>query len=136
MSYDIKAHHQALYDAMDGAATMPIYHTQSSNEQTGEPAPLPFVVYRQETERTIAGTPSDGSDKVIRSTWVISAYSKNFAEALDEITLIFDALTDAELTMTDGYETVALIPIGVMSLWEKDLENYAVHGRILWERSI
>lgn len=136
MTYDLKAHHQALYDAMEVAATWPIYHTQSSNEQTGEPAPLPFIVYRQETERTVAGTPGDGSSKVLRSTWIISAYAKNLGEALDEVTAIFDALTDADLQPVDGYETVELKPAGVMSLWERDHENYAVHGRIIWTRSI
>lgn len=135
MTYDLKDHHQALFDAMDAVATMPIYHTQSSNTQTGEPAPLPFVVYRQETDRPIAGTPEAGSSKVLRSTWIISAYSKNFEEALDEITAIFDALTDAELSVADGYETTTIEPVSVMSLWERDNENYVVHGRILWERS-
>lgn len=136
MTYDLKDHHQALFDAMEAAASMPIYHTQSSNTQTGEPAPLPFVVYRQETDRAIAGTPDGGSSKVIRSTWIISAYSKNFEEALDEITAIFDALVDAELSVDDGYETTTIELIGIMSLWEHTNENYAVHGRILWERSI
>lgn len=135
MTYDLKDHHQALFDAMDAVATMPIYHTQSSNTQTGEPAPLPFVVYRQETDRPIAGTRADGSSKVLRSTWIISAYSKDFEEALDEITAIFDALTDAELSVADGYETTTIEPVSVMSLWERDNENYVVHGRIMWERS-
>jgi hypothetical protein len=135
MTYDIKAHHQALYDAMEPATNLPIYHTQSSNEQTGEPAEIPFIVYRQETERTIAGTRTDGSAKVLRNTWVLSVFSKNFGEALDELTALFGALTDAEITTSDGYETTNLEPIGVMSLWESNQENYAVHGRISWERS-
>lgn len=135
MTYDLKDHHQALYDAMDAAATMPIYHTQSSNEQTGEPAEMPFIVYRQETERAIAGTMDGGSNKVLRSTWVISIYSKNFEQALNEMTALIDALTDAPLTPADGYTTTTIEPINVMSLWERDQENYAVHGRILWERS-
>lgn len=136
MTYKLKDHHQALYDAMNAVATMPIYHVQSSNTQTGEQAPLPFVVYRQETERAVAGTPGDGSNKVLRSTWIVSAYSKNFEEALDEITAIFDAITDADLSVADGYETTTIETVGIMSLWERTKENYAVHGRIVWERSI
>lgn len=135
MSYDIKDHHQALYDAVEAVATMPVYHTQSSNEQTGEPAELPFIVYRQETERPVAGTMDGGSIKVLRSTWVITVYSKNFEEALNEMTAITNALTDAELAPADGYETTTLEPVGVMTLWERDQENYAVHGRFMWERS-
>ena len=133
---DLKAHYQAIFDAVDGAVTVPVLHVFSGDSQTGESTPLPYIVYRQEVERLLAGTPSGGDFKVMRSNWVITAYSTDLGEALDLISAAFGSLVNQVITTTDGYTTTAIIPVGVVPLWEKDGKNYAVHGRVMWERSL
>lgn len=133
---NIKDHYQAIFDAVDGAVSVPVLHIFSGDSQTGESVDLPYIVYRQEVERLVAGTRSDGDFKVMRSNWVITAYSQDLGEALDLVSAAFNALVDTKPTTADGYVTTSIEPVGVVSLWEKDGKNYAVHGRIMWERSL
>jgi hypothetical protein len=136
MNIDLKAHYQAIFDAIDGAVAVPVLHVYSGDSQVGDPTELPFIVYRQEVERLVAGTRAGGDSKVMTSNWVITAYSHELGEALDLVSVAFNALVDTKPTTTDGYTTTAIEPVGVVSLWEKDAKNYAVHGRIMWERSL
>jgi len=108
---------------------------------TGDAHPLltsavpPLVAYRQDVERTL-GTMGEGSLKIVRSNWVITAYDRDLDPALGFVSAIVNALTDAALTTTDGYTTTNLQPLGVQSLYETDSQLYAVHLRMEWERSL
>lgn len=133
---ELKAHYQAIYDAIAPAVGHPVLHVFSGDSQTGSSIDLPFMVYRQEVDRLVAGTRSSGDAKVMRSNWVITAYSINLGEALDMVSDAFNALVDTTPTTSDGYSTTTIEPVGVISLWEKDGKNYAVHGRFMWERSL
>lgn len=138
---DYEAHWQALYDEMRAAldvnfAEVPIYHITSTDDATGEPADPPYVVYRQETERTM-GTTGGGNSKVMKSGWVITARDFDLAAALAYISDIVGDLTEADDSMVtaDGYATTDIKIIGLQSLYEQDFGVYAVHCRIDWERS-
>jgi hypothetical protein len=136
MNIDLKAHYQALYDALDAAIAVPVFHVTAADTQTGLPVDMPYVVYRQEVERALVGTPGSGQAKVMGSNWVITAYSVDLEEALGLVSDALNSLVDEDLITTDGYHTTAIIPVGVIPVWEKDGKNYAVHGRIRWERSL
>lgn len=140
MALSLKAHNQALYTAMragldtDGHTAKPLFHVFSGDSQTGAPAQPPFVVYRQEWERTL-GTTTGGASRVMRSGWIITAYSKSMAESLALASSCANALVDASLTTTDGYTTTNLSILGVQSLFEPDGRVHATHVRFEWERS-
>ena len=139
---DYEAHWQALYNDMRaamnaaGLSAIPIFHITSSSNQVGEPSPPPYVVYRQETERP-TGTQGGGNSKVLRTGFIITAREDDLADALAIISAIANSLdaADATLTTTDGYETTDISILGVQSLFENDLNVYAVHLRVDWERS-
>lgn len=142
MAIDYQAHWQALYDEMrtamdgDGHSAVPIFHISSENDQTGDPADPPYIIYRQETERPI-GVMGDGNSEVLRSGFVITARDTALANALDYISSIVSALdtADASMTTTDGYTTTDISILGIQSLYESDFQVYAVHLRVDWERS-
>lgn len=140
---DYEAHWQSLYDEMRealddaGFSLVPILHvTSSSTQPQGEPAAPPYVMYRQETERPL-GTQGGGNSKVLTTGFMISARDFDFASALGMISAIVNRLDAADATMTteDGYETTDISMIGNQSLFEDDLNVYAQHLRISWERS-
>ena len=137
---DIKAHWQALYNeqraALDAAGhgAIPIYHTTSVDTQTGEPAPAPFVIYRQDVERSY-GTMGGGELEVLRSGWVITSYADDLEDGLAYISAIAEAVADGIEDTADGYVTTSVEVIGVQSIYEDDFKVYATHMRILWERS-
>ena len=138
---NIKAHWQALYDSMRAAldaaghTDIPVFHTTSIDTQTGEGASPPFVIYRQDVERSY-GTMGGGELEVVRSGWVITAYAVDLEDGLDFIAAIVSAISDNGIGATsDGYTTTAVEIVGVQSLYESDFKVYATHLRILWERS-
>ena len=137
---DIQAHYQALYDAArTGLDTVDpdvsLLHVDSNDSQTGEPSSWPFVIYRQDVERSL-GTVGGGSAKILRSSWVFTAYAFDLADGLDYISAIANAIVDADLTTTDGYVTTNIELQGIQSLFEDDSRVYACHARFEWERSI
>lgn len=137
---DIKAHWQAIYNesraALDGAGhtNVPLFHVTSIDTQTGEGAPAPYVIYRQDVERNY-GTVSDDL-AVMRSGWVFSAYSEDLADSLNFITAIASALAINIEDTADGYSTSSVEIIGIQPLHDPDPNIYAAHLRILWERSL
>jgi hypothetical protein len=140
---DYEAHFQALYDemraAMDAAgfSLVPILHvTSSSTQPNADPAPPPYVMYRQETERPI-GTSGKGNSAILTTGFMITARDFDFASALGMISAIVNRLDVADATMVtaDGYETTDIAMIGNQSLFEDDLNVYAQHLRVSWERS-
>lgn len=137
---DIKEHWQTMYDelraALDGAGhtAVPIFHTTSIDTQTGEGASAPFVIYRQDVERSY-GTMGGGELKVARSGWVITSYAQGLEDGLDYISSILDAITVDMADTADGYATTSVEVIGVQTLHEVDFNVYATHARVLWERS-
>jgi len=90
---DYEAHWQALYNEMRTAmdvdhSSIAIYHTTSTDDQTGEPAAPPYVVYTDETNRHV-GTMGGGNSKVLKSGFRITARHSELSEALS---MISDAL--------------------------------------------
>jgi len=138
---DIEAHWTAVYNEMraaldnGGASAVPILHVTSIDTQTGQGTEAPFVVYRQDVERSF-GTVGGGEQKVLRSGWVVTSYSEGLAEGLNYLSLIADALTDGIADTADGYVTAGVEIIGVQTLHEPDFMVYASHMRLLWERSL
>lgn len=134
---DLQAHYQALYDAMDPVVDVPIFHVTSADYQTNAPADPPFVVYRQDVERAPAGTRAGGTNKVMRSNFIISAYTITLGEGLDLISNIVNQFEDTwqNIVTSDGYQTTNIEVLNVQSIYEKDGKNYAVHCRVEWERS-
>lgn len=140
---DIQAHWQALYNEMrtaldgDGHTDVAVYHIDSTNDQTGEPAPPPFIVYRDETLRPL-GTVGNGNSAVLTSGFLITCRAYSLADTLSYISSIATALDDADssLTTTDGYSTTSIEIIGSQSLFEPDSKLYASHLRVSWERSL
>ncbi len=139
---DYEAHWKALYNKMRaamnvaGLSDIPIFHITSSSNQAGEPAPPPYVTYRQETERP-TGTQGGGNSKVLRTGFIITAREEDLTDALDIISAIANSLdaADGSMETTDGYQTTDISILGVQSLFENDLNVYAVHLRVDWERS-
>lgn len=138
---EYEAHWQALYDEMRTAldanfADVPIFHITATDAADGQPSPPPYVVYRQETERTM-GTMGGKNSTIMKSGWVITARDYDLAEALAYISDIASALdvADSSMTTSDGYSTTDIQIIGLQSLYEQDFGVYAVHCRIDWERS-
>lgn len=129
-------HYQAMFNAIDAAVTVPVIAISSYEDSNNASPDLPFITYRNETERGILGTPSAGSNKVLRSTWIISSYSRDADDALKEANSVVTALVDANLVPGDGYSTTALTLIGFMPLFEAEGPNFAIHVRVMWERSI
>lgn len=137
---DIQAHYQALYDAARTGLSMedpdvPLLHVDSNDSQTGEPIGWPFVIYRQDVERSL-GTVGGGSAKVLKSSWIFTAYAFDLSDALDYLSAIANGIIDADLTTTDGYTTTNIELQGIQSLFEDDAQVYACHARFEWERSI
>ena len=138
---NIKAHWQAIYnecrEALDlaGHTDVPVFHASSIDTQTGEGQDAPFVIYRQDVERSL-GTIGGGELKVARSGWVITSYAEDLEDGLAYISAIVSAIADDIETTADGYTTTSVEVIGVQSLFEDDFKVYATHLRILWERSL
>ena len=137
---DIQAHYQALYDAARTGldidhSDVPLLHVDSNDAQTGEPMTWPFVIYRQDIERSL-GTVGSGSAKVLRSSWIFTAYAFDLHDALDYLSAVATSIIDADLTTTDGYVTTNIELQGIQSLFEDDAQVYACHARFEWERSI
>ena len=137
---DITAHWQAIYNgqraALDAAGhtDVPIFHTSSIDTQTGEGAPPPYVIYRQDVERSY-GTMGGGELEVLRSGWVITSYAVDLEDGLAYVSAIGTALAATIEDTADGYTTTSVEVIGVQSLYEEDFKVYATHMRVLWERS-
>lgn len=138
---DYQAHWQAIYNEMRTAldtatrTDVDIYHVFTGDTtliKSGEP---PLLVYRQDVERNL-GTVGDGALKVLRSNWILTAYSDTLGDALDIASVVLDALVENPFTTTDGYTTTHVEPLGVQSLYEQDSKLWAVHLRVLWERSM
>lgn len=135
-----KAHWQALYDAMRSALDgndydgVPIFHVTSVDTQTGQGAIAPFVVYRQDVERSL-GTMGGGELVTLNSGWVITSYAFDLSDGLDFLSAIETALADSTITTGDGYTTTAFEVIGVQTLYDDEYKVYGTHMRIRWERS-
>lgn len=135
-----KAHWQALYDAMrtaldnGGHNGVPIYHATSIDTQTGEGEVAPFIVYRQDVERSL-GTMGGGALKTLSSGWVITSYAFDLEDGLEYLSLIETALADSTLVTTDGFTTMAFEVIGVQTIYEDEYKVYGTHLRVLWHRS-
>jgi len=135
-----KAHWQALYDAMrealddDGQDHVPIFHVTSVDTQTGKGATAPFIVYRQDVERSM-GTMGGGELTVLDSGWVITSYAFDLGDGLDYLSLIETALADTTITTGDGYTTTAFEVIGVQTLYDDEYKVYGTHMRAMWQRS-
>lgn len=140
---NLEDHYQALYDeartAMDddGHNDVPLLHVTPHTIQTSEPEAPPFTLYRQDVERP-TGTMGGGPSKLLRSSWVFTAYTIGLGEGLSIISSISTALDDAgdDITTADGYSTVHFEIEGVQSLYEQESNLYATHLRIFWERSL
>ena len=138
---DIKAHWQAIYDeiraGLDGAgySAVPIFHVASIDTQTGEGATAPFVIYRQDVERS-TGTMGGGEQKVMKSGWVITSYAFDLNDGLDYLTAAKDEMATGIADTSDGYVTTAVEFIGIQTLHEPDFQVYGSHLRMLWERSL
>lgn len=133
---DQYAQYEAIYAVLDAALPIVVAPVTSFEDQTGEPIDLPYAVYRTESERGLYGTPDSGSSKILRSTWVISVYAHDLDDALAWANDAVVALVDGDISVSDGYETTAITLIGFMPLFEKEGPNYAVHARVMWERSV
>lgn len=138
---DYEAHWQTLYNEMRTAldvdyADVAIYHTTSTDDQTGQPADPPYVVYTDETNRSL-GTTGGGNSKVLKSGFRITSRHESLSEALGMISAIVTRLdlADSTVTTADGYVTTDMQIIGQQTLFETDSLLYAVHLRIDWERS-
>lgn len=139
---NLKDHYQALYDtcrdAMDNGdkAATPLLHVFSGDDLQGRPYDAPFVMYRQDVERPI-GTTGGGAAKVLRSSWVFTAFTADLPEGLDTLSLIATALneTGPSLVTDDGYTTTHFAIEGVQTLYDQEANLYASHLRIFWERS-
>ena len=139
---DLEAHWQALYTEMRAALDdagyrlVPLFPVTSSSNQDGEPEPPPYVVYRQETERP-TGTSGGGNSKILETGFMVTAREEDLTVALGMISAIatrLDAATKAMVT-ADGYETTDIAILGLQTLYEHDMNVYAQHLRITWERS-
>ena len=133
---DLYAHYEALYAELDAALVIPVVPVTSYEDQTGQASiELPYLVYRQEVERSPYGTRAGGSAKVLRSNWLLSSYATDLDEAIANANTAVNAVIDGTFTTTDGYTTTACELTGFMPLFEREGPNYVVHARILWERS-
>lgn len=137
----MKDHWQALYDVMraaldaDDMAHVPIYHGTSIDTQTGQGATAPYIIYRQDVERSM-GTMGGGELVTLNSGWVITSYAFDLEEGLDYLSTITTALADIDGVLTDdGYTTTAVEVIGVQTIYEDEYKVYGSHLRIRWERS-
>jgi len=136
---DLFEHYETLYIALDTASTVQVVPVTSYQDDTGEHAyALPFIVYRQEVERSPYGTPGSGSTKILRSNWLISSYADNLDAAIQNLTDALGGLIDNEknITTDDGYQTTNLELVGFMPRFEQEASNFIVDARIQWERSI
>lgn len=135
-----KAHWQALYDNMraaldaDGHQGVPIYHATSIDTQTGEGEVAPFIVYRQDVERSL-GTFGGSELGDLSSGWVITSYAFDLEDGLEYLSLIQTSLADATLVTGDGYTTTGFEVIGVQTIYEDEYKVYGTHLRVLWHRS-
>lgn len=135
-----KDHWQAVYDALRAAldtaghTTVPVVHTTSIDTQTGDGLDAPFVVYRQDVERS-RGTVGGGELVDLNSGWVITSYAEDLEDGLDYIGAITTALPSGIADTADGYRTTGVEIIGVQSLYEPDFRVYATHLRVLWSRT-
>lgn len=135
-----KAHWQALYDAMrsaldaEGHEGVPIFHVTSVDTQTGQGAVAPFIVYRQDVERSL-GTMGGGELVTLSSGWVITSYAFDLEDGLDYISVIESALADSTITTADGYTTASFEVIGVQTLYDDEYKVYGTHMRMTWQRS-
>lgn len=139
MMPDLYEHYETLYAALKSGTDVQIIPITAYQDNTGEAAyALPFIVYRQEVERSPYGTPASGSAKVLRSNWLISSYAVNLDEAITNVTDALSNLIDNEknITTNDGYTTTNLELVGFMPRFEKEASNFIVDARIQWERSI
>lgn len=139
---DVQAHWQAIYDearaALDGAGynAVPIYHVTSTNDQTGEPAAPPHVVYRDETMGALGTTGDDLA--VVQSNFLFTVRAYTLGEVLDYLSALVGGFEAAgiDMTTTDGYATTAITIVGHTSLYEPDSKLYAGHFRVNWQRSL
>ena len=137
---NIADHYKALYEAsrsaMDAADLhdVELLHIYSGDTQTGQQVDPPFVIYRQDVERPIGST-GGGAAKVLRSSFVFTAYAVDLSEALEALSTIATALMVSDLTTDDGYVTTHIQVEGIQSLYENESHLYACHLRIFWERS-
>jgi hypothetical protein len=139
---DIEAHWQALYNEMRaglddaGYSMVPLFPVTSSSNQDGEPQAPPYVTYRQETERP-TGTSGGGNSKILETGFMVTAREEDLTVALGMISAIATRLDLADATMqtADGYETTDIAILGLQTLYEHDMNVYAQHLRISWERS-
>jgi len=135
-----KAHWQALYDEMrqalddSGHDGVPIFHVTSVDTQTGEGAKAPYIVYRQDVERSM-GTMGGGELTVLNSGWVITSYAFDLADGLDYLSEIETSLANSGMVTGDGYTTSGVEIIGVQTLYDDEYKVYGTHMRIRWERS-
>lgn len=133
---DMMAHYEALYATLNAALAIPVVPVTGYEDQTGHASiDLPYVVYRQEVERAPYGTRDGGSSKVLRSNWLITTYARDLDDALDYANQGLVAILDEKIVTADGYTTTALELSGFMPLFEREGPNYAVHARVMWERS-
>lgn len=137
---DYEAHWQALYDEMRtaldnaGKTEVDLAHVFTGESPLIKSMEPPLLVYRQEVERSL-GTVGGGAIKVLSSNFMLTSYADNLPEALAITSAVVTHLTAAEFGTTDGYTTTHIKVNGVQSLYEQDSKLYAVHTRILWERS-
>ena len=141
MALDIQAHYQALYDGAraaldaDGHSGISLMHVYSGDDQTGEPTEPPFVIYRQDVERSL-GTTGGGPAKVLNSSWVFTSYSADLSSGLSYLTAIAAYFEENDPDQTqDGYVTTNVEVNGIQSLFEQADKFYACHLRLDWERS-
>lgn len=138
-----KAHWQAIYNnlraSLDGAGfnAVEVVHTTSIDTQTGGGLDAPFVVYRQDVERS-HGTVGGGELDVLNSGWVITSYADDLEDGLAYIGAIATGITTGTgvADTTDGYRTSGMEVIGIQTLYENDFKVYASHLRVLWERTL
>lgn len=138
-----KAHWQAIYDnlraSLDGAGytDVEVVHTTSIDTQTGAGLEAPFVVYRQDVERS-HGTVGKGELNILNSGWVITSYSEDLEDGLAYLGEIIDGITTGAgvADTADGYRTSGMEVIGIQTLYENDFKVYASHLRVLWERTL
>lgn len=136
-----KDHWQAIYDTMraaldaDGFTDVPVAHTTSIDTTTGYGMDAPFVVYRQDVERSY-GTVGGGALADLNSGWVITSYAEDLEDGLDYISAITTAIVADNIADTDdGYRTTGVEVIGVQTLYEPDFRVYATHLRVQWSRT-
>ncbi len=78
-----------------------------------------------------------GNSKILETGFMVTAREEDLTVALGMISAIATRLDLADKTMvtSDGYETTDIAILGLQTLYEHDLNVYAQHLRITWERS-